>query len=293
MRKSLAGLKLPASAPVIVGNCNNYNQCLCCFLATDFFVGLGNLALTKDVGTSFLAWGTIMQIKSVLLATAFAFAGISGANAADAIQYQEPVAAPVQSFSWGGAYLGGQIGYGWGKSRFSGPDFPDQFKPDGFLGGLYAGYNFDLGNNVILGVDGDITYNNLKDSESEDFGGIVIGSNTKLRWSGAVRARAGVAVDRFLPYIAGGVAFGSVRNNTYFDVIGFQNFSSTDTKTMTGWTIGAGVDYAATDNLIVRLEYRYTDYGRKDFSGTNDLFSFETGNKLKTSDIRLGVAYKF
>jgi len=239
-----------------------------------------------------------MQIKSVLLATAFAFVGISGANAADAIQYQEPVAAaPVQSFSWGGAYLGGQIGYGWGKSRYSDPAFvsafTDQLKPDGFLGGLYAGYNFDLGNSVILGVDGDITYNNLKDGDSEDFGGIVIGNNTKLRWSGAVRARAGVAVDRFLPYIAGGVAFGSVKNSGYFDVVGLENFTGADTKTMTGWTLGAGVDYAATDNLIVRLEYRYTDYGRKDFSGTTDIFSYDTGNKLKTSDIRLGVAYKF
>ncbi len=35
---------------------------------------------------------------------------------------------------------------------------------------------------------------------------------------------------------------------------------------MTGWAAGAGVDYAATDNVIVRLEYRYTDYGHKDFS---------------------------
>lgn len=239
-----------------------------------------------------------MQIKSVLLATAFAFAGISGANAADAIQYQEPVAAvPVQSFSWGGAYLGGQVGYGWGKSRYSDTvfvsAFTDQLKPDGFLGGLYAGYNFDLGNQVILGVDGDITYNNLKDGQLEDFGGINIGNDTKVRWSGAVRARAGLAVDRFLPYIAGGVAFASVRNSGYFEYVGFEKFTAVDTKTMTGWTVGAGVDYAATDNLIVRLEYRYTDYGRKDFSGSDAFVILDTENKLKTNDIRLGVAYKF
>ena len=107
------------------------------------------------------------------------------------------------------AYIGGQIGYGWGKSEFE-----DAFrvKPDGFLGGLYAGYNFDVGNNFILGVDGDITYNNLKDNYSATDGDIAGDLESKLRWSGAVRARAGVAFDRFMPYIAGGVAFGSVKN---------------------------------------------------------------------------------
>lgn len=235
-----------------------------------------------------------MNIKTILLSSTVAFAGISGANAADAIQYEEP--APViaaSAFSWTGGYVGGQIGYGWGKSRFNNSDFAGNLKPDGFLGGVYAGYNFDLGNNVVLGVDGDVTYNNLKDSESEDFGGLIVGAQSKLRWSGAVRARAGYAVDRFLPFVTGGVAFGSVKNSAYLDVVGVESFSASQTKTLTGWTAGAGVDYAATDNLIVRLEYRYTDYGRKDFSASNEVFSFNTGNKFKTSDVRLGVAYKF
>lgn len=234
-----------------------------------------------------------MNIKTILLASTVAFAGLSTANAADAIRYEEP--APVVStlvFSWAGGYLGGQIGYGWGKSTFTNPFFSDSLKPDGFLGGLYAGYNFDAGNNVILGVDGDVTYNNLKDGSSEDFGGLIAGSDTKLRWSGAVRARAGYAIDRFLPYIAGGVAFGSVKNTGYLDLVDVNYSSASQSKTLTGWTAGAGVDYAATDNLILRLEYRYTDYGSKDFSAANG-FVFTTGNKLKTSEVRVGIAYKF
>jgi outer membrane immunogenic protein len=112
-------------------------------------------------------------------------------------------------------------------------------------------------------------------------------------WSGAVRARAGVAVDRFLPYIAGGVAFGSVKNSASLSD-GVDSISASASKTLTGWTLGGGVDYAATDNLILRFEYRYTDYGKKNFSADNDGFGFDSvSSKFKTNEIRLGVAYKF
>lgn len=60
---------------------------------------------------------------------------------------------------------------------------------------------------------------------------------------------------------------------------------------MTGWNIGGGVDYSVTDNLILRAEYRYTDFGSKTF---HDLwYEDEAKIKLKTNDIRLGIAYKF
>lgn len=229
-----------------------------------------------------------MNIKSLLLASTAFFVGVAGANAADAIVYEEPApivdVAPV--FSWAGAYIGGQIGYGWGRSELG--DL--RLKPDGFLGGLYAGYNFDVGDNFILGIDGDVTYNDLDKGYSvyDPVWDVSGGIKSKLRWSGAVRARAGVAVDRWMPYIAGGVAFGNVKNTAWFDD-GVISGGDSQSKTLTGWTAGAGVDYAATDNVIVRLEYRYTDYGHKDF-GYSD---FGVRNKFKTHDIRLGVAYKF
>ncbi|MDT6939960.1 porin family protein [Brucella pseudogrignonensis] len=236
-----------------------------------------------------------MKLKSLLLASTVALVAATGAQAADAIVYEEPAPVVVApSFTWNGAYLGGQIGYGWGKSRFSqdGEFGAINIKPDGFLGGLYAGYNFDLGNSVVLGIDGDVTYNNLKDSYSETDGVVTDSLESKLRWSGAVRARAGYAVDRFLPYIAGGVAFGQVKN-TLSSSGDADAFSSSQSKTLTGWTAGAGVDYAATDNVIVRLEYRYTDYGRKDFTFSDGIDSATVRDKFKSNEIRLGVAYKF
>lgn len=235
-----------------------------------------------------------MKIQALFIASVFAVLASASAKAADAIVSVDPnpiVAAP--SFSWSGAYVGGQVGYGWAKSTLNSGYEPLQLKPDGFLGGIYAGYNFDIGNNIILGVEGDATYNNLKDSRTqtdEMFGTSIL--ENKLQWSGAVRARAGVAVDRFLPYIAGGVAFGNVKNSLSSSG-GFFDGAASQSKTLTGWTLGAGVDYAVTNNLILRFEYRYTDFGSKDFYPSHDGFEYFLPTKIKASDIRLGVAYKF
>ncbi len=220
-----------------------------------------------------------MNVKSLLLASVVAFGAAGAAQAADAIVSQEPVPVVAPTFSWTGPYLGAQVGWGWARA-----DFEDLAKanPNGFLGGIYGGYNFDVGNNVVLGLEGDVTYNDIS-------GGITNGVETldsKLRWAGAVRARAGYAIDRFLPYIAGGVAFGDVKSS-YYD--GANTF--TESKTQTGWTVGAGVDYAATDNVVLRLEYRYTDFGHKDYDF--GVLNPSVREKLSTNEIRIGVAYKF
>ena len=80
----------------------------------------------------------------------------------------------------------------------------------------------------------------------------------RAKWTGAVRARAGYAVDRFLPYLAGGVAF-----TKYKVVIDESGDIASDSQSLTGWTVGAGVEYAFTDQLMGRFEYRYTDFGEQ------------------------------
>ncbi|MDO5895812.1 outer membrane protein [Agrobacterium sp. Azo12] len=231
-----------------------------------------------------------MKARSVLLASAIVMGGVATACAGDPVSYDNRDTA---AFSWAGAYVGGQVGRDRGTSHFNNPTIPGDIDADGFGGGIYAGYNFDLGSNVIVGLDGDITYNNANGRLEEDFGSIIVGTESRLRWSGAVRARAGYAFDRFLPYVAGGVAFGSVNNMGFFDIVGLSYDEASQRKTANGWTVGAGIDFAATDNLIIRLEYRHTDYGRKDFTAKNGLVDLTTGNRFQTNGVRLGIAYKF
>src|SRR5690606_5299409 len=160
----------------------------------------------------------------------------------DAVVYEpapEVYVAPV--FNWTGAYIGGQVGYLWGDGDASSDTIgTSEFEPDGWLGGIYVGYNYQFTNNVVLGVDADFAWTGADDSCPVT----PVGSlDTELEWEGAVRARLGYAVERFLPYIAGGVAFGRLSGEG-FDGGGTSVGSDDDTST--GWTLGVGLEYAFT-----------------------------------------------
>lgn len=225
-------------------------------------------------------------MKVQILAAALLLSTSSLVFAADAVV--EDVVVVDGAFNWSGVYVGAQAGYAWGDSRleFPGGNFSEP-DPDGFIGGIYGGYNYQFSNNFVLGAEVDVNYSDVNGddigriADGSPFGGVTVSGD--LKWSGAARLRAGYAIDRFLPYVAGGVAFGS-----YDVTIDDNGDVSSDRQTMTGWTLGAGVDYAFTDNIIGRFEYRYTDFGNDDF------FSSSSGDvDLKTSDLRIGIAYKF
>lgn len=61
-----------------------------------------------------------MNLKVILGASLIAIAANGSAFAADAIMSQEPVPFAAPMFSWGGAYIGGEIGWGWGRDKLDG-----------------------------------------------------------------------------------------------------------------------------------------------------------------------------
>lgn len=185
----------------------------------------------------------------------------TGAYAADLPAYEPApqVAAPVPSFSWTGAYLGAQAGYGWGDTNIG------RIKPKGLILGGYGGYNYQFDNSpVVVGVETDFNWSDADDKA----GGVKVSED----WNGATRARVGYAFDHFLVYGAGGLAYHKVK------VAG-------DSKSDAGWTVGGGVEYAVTDNLLARVDYRYNDYGKRNFDGGRVDY---TENRVMG-----GLAYKF
>lgn len=200
--------------------------------------------------------------------------GTVPAFAADVVSEEPPAPMPVAELpvaSWAGAYAGVNLGYGF-SGRTKVQDYNTSIKTDGFVGGAFAGYNWQQ-DNFVYGVEGDVGYNGVKGS-SNDF-------KSKSGFEGSIRARLGYSVspDILLYGTAGGAGEG-LKVTDQLTGLG-------DRKTMFGWTAGVGTDIKFTENVFGRVEYRYTDYGSK---------TFDNGiGKVKDSDnrIQFGVGMKF
>lgn len=174
-----------------------------------------------------------------------------------------PSAQPLsQAYDWSGFYLGGQGGYSWGQTKVLGSDQ----NADSGAAGLHAGYNFQSGN-IVYGIENDFNYNFEKKGDAE------------LEWDASGRARVGYAWDRTLFFATAGVAAGG----------GKVDLPAAGKKDgiLIGWTAGGGVEHAVTDNILVRGEYRHSDFGNKDFGSA-------IGDVGATQDkVLFGTSYKF
>lgn len=216
-------------------------------------------------------------MKTALLATSLLLVS-SAAFAADAV-YDAPIAPSVQApvyYSWSGAYAGIQGGAGWAKlkERIGSPSLKGSL--DGGLLGGFVGYQTQFSNNFVLGIEGDLERN--WNAKKQRLGGVE--HKTALDITGSVRARAGYAIDRSLIYVTGGWA--AARGID--EATGIRGTAKSK-STGRGWTIGAGIEQAFTDNLVGRLEYRYTDYGSaKNTPGRQG---------LDQHAVKVGLAVKF
>lgn len=225
-----------------------------------------------------------MKNKFLLLTAAFFISNINISHAADVVYHSPEAPAYDESSIWGGAYIGGQIGYSWAKNKLYGGDDDISASSNGFMGGIYTGYNWELSNAYLFGLEGDINYSDLSQDTEIEIKDRDYDWNSRVEWEAALRARFGINYERWLPYVAGGLAFAGVKHNLTTD----NTDIGTASHIAVGFTLGAGVDYALTNNLLLRAEYRYSDYGKKGIDD-NDLVEA----KLTTNNIRLGIAYKF
>ena len=232
--------------------------------------------------------------KTFALILATAAATSTSAFAADAIISYDPAPTPASvelrpSFDWNGAYVGASAGYLFDNSTqvtardLAGDSFSRRFikGSDGFTGGVYGGYNFSS-NGFVYGVEANVDYSG-KTASRETFGGAAL-TSSRIGVNGAARARVGVAADEALFYVAGGVAGANLRHS-----VTDGSGTVTSTKAKYGYTVGAGVDYAVTPNVVLRGEYNFTDYGKRDVATGAGTYTFDT----KTHGLKLGVGYKF
>jgi outer membrane immunogenic protein len=200
-----------------------------------------------------------------------------------------PVVYAPQVYNWTGIYVGGHIGGGYSSSSWSDPITGltnDTFNDWGFLGGAQVGGNVQF-NSIVLGLEGDFSWTNLKQSGTDSLGDAL---NTSVQWTSTVTGRVGAAFDRLLVYGKGGLALAQ-------DQSGLTDLTGTSVSTSfmrTGWTAGAGLEYALDDHWSAKIEYDYLGFGSKtlDFT-TPALGTVSTNADLDVQEIKAGINFRF
>ncbi|WP_192859575.1 outer membrane protein [Bradyrhizobium sp. DOA9] len=243
-------------------------------------------------------------------------AGISGLSllvsvpvgAADLVA-KAPIAAPP---TWTGFYVGGQIGGAWanrdvtyaandgaaaavvsGGFVFAGtqPISPNSFNMSGVVGGIDAGYNWQIQRGWLLGIEADLNGSGLKGSGSstsfiQQLPGLTftqtVAEQQKVEWYGTLRGRIGwLPRADVLLFATGGLAYGKVTSSGDYSTNGpfaapfgaavggvslqcttnSTCFAGSSSSIRTGWTAGAGGEWMFSRNWTAKLEYQYVNLG--------------------------------
>ncbi|MGO9358332.1 MAG: outer membrane protein [Xanthobacteraceae bacterium] len=203
------------------------------------------------------------------------FAASGACTAADILPAEAPAyKAPVivaPAFSWTGLYVGGNVGYGYSNvdpglisfyqpvNVLAGQITGINAHPGGVIGGGQVGYNHQY-DGFVAGLEADFSGTGMKDSVTDPVNNY--SATTQFNWLATVRGRAGVAFDRTLLYMTGGLAVASVKT-TLNDVYPSGTITTTSTPTYVGWTLGGGIELAFGSNWSARLEYLYLGLGSK------------------------------
>jgi high affinity Mn2+ porin len=184
-----------------------------------------------------------------------------------AIAADLPVKAPyIRSvFDWTGLYVGAHAGFGRGSSTAVLADPATSTTSNSFsgmIGGVQAGYNYQLPSGMLLGVEADMTFPNYLTSNSIVSSSATARSDVTEQWDymGTARGRVGYVAGPWLVYATGGLAWAGER---------FLNTPAigSDEKTLhtrLGWAAGGGVEYAFAPHWSARLEYLYSQFGNAD-----------------------------
>lgn len=144
---------------------------------------------------------------------------------------------------WNGFYAG--VSASSGTSELSGSALGGlSFSGSSTSPGVYAGYNYALGNNMVIG--GELSHGGV-DSTTLVLGTAAVGIDSMTQ----LRARLGYANGKVMPYVTAGWAQADFNVNS-----GGPVFSGSED----GYTMGLGLEYMFSDNMSARVEYGVTKF---------------------------------
>jgi outer membrane immunogenic protein len=180
-------------------------------------------------------------------------------------------------------------------------------RPNGFNGGLQLGYRAQLQRLVVGGVL-DATYLRLNGSSAtglllmpDGTSSLSVSQSASLAYMASMRATVGIPIDNVQPYVTGGIAIGSAQLHQQTIALNVTNapgpcvcWSADSSRTLTGWVVGGGLEYAVNTRVSFKAEYLYTGLGSLQLfaSGTpNGLIGFDLTHTARFThqSLRVGL----
>jgi outer membrane immunogenic protein len=244
----------------------------------------------------------------------------------------------VVSNTWTGFYVGGNVGAGLYKTNMGfGQTADPLLNPAGIVfdpvtfsdshwggtGGVHAGYNWQLSPSWVIGAEVDWDKASVGNGTGAQFltaagfgippcvGGAVgpglchgLLMSQNLNWTATARAKIGYTFGSTMLYATGGGAWASEELSGQVAAANFftSSITTSSNHNTSGWVAGGGVEFMATANWLLRLEYLHYQFN----SGTSTTAAcsqcvvgilagpgtFTWGNS--TFDVlRGGLSYKF
>jgi opacity protein-like surface antigen len=155
---------------------------------------------------------------------------------------------------------------------------------DGFIGGGRVGYDHAIGR-FVLGVFGEYNFSNIESTLDITIGSS--GANFSLEkeneWS--VGGRAGIIVaPRTLAYVL------AAYTESDYSLSGTGIVASTGFNpdhTLSGLTVGGGVEYAVSSNIFLGIEGLYTAYDEENWLDDRDINGNGTTVDVETDELKV------
>ena len=213
--------------------------------------------------------------KLLLTTAAIAALAAGSANAADMSVKAPYVPPPPPCAQFGGFYVGGNVGWGYGDHTFRSLDSigraPLDIGPNevsrsvnGAEAGIQGGYNWQS-RCTLFGIEADYQWTNIDHdfTRTGPLGLATLSGSVSLQSFGTIRARTGVIVDNVLLYLTGGFAYANTERTVAFTVAGAPQLNLgpfTDEKTRWGWTMGFGTEWQFAPNWSWKSEVLYARF---------------------------------
>ena len=259
-------------------------------------------------------------MKKLLLATSAIAALVMAvpAGAADLPVKARPLPPPPPPCAqFGGFYVGGNVGWGYGDHTFRSLDsFEIQFdngnqfgahevswSVSGATAGIQGGYNWQS-RCTLFGIEADYNWTDIDHDfvRTGPFGLVTLTGSVSLQSFGTIRARTGVIVDNLLLYVTGGFAYANTERTVALTVLNEPQLNQgpfTDEKTRWGWTMGFGTEWQFAPNWSLKSEVLYARFETGEATHTCVLLCGNVPTPLRFEHessawvTRIGINYRF